>query len=191
MKSEACCPWIGRTGFLLGMVLAAGLGFGGYLVGRSTQSTEPVFQFPALPLDATATDSGDEFAIATGTVSEDAEGLFLLDYATGLLQCHVLYTRGTPQIGAVFQANIKEILPGDAGKGGSKYLMVTGRAEFPGNNQNAGSTVCYVLDTVTGSYAVFGVPFQRTAVNAGQAQMRPLVFITKGEARGLPDRNRR
>jgi hypothetical protein len=113
-----------------------------------------------------------------------------LDYATGLLQCHVMYTRTRPTtFGATFQANVKELMAGDVAKGASKYLMVTGRADFPGAAQRTGSTVVYVLDTVTGAFVAYGVPFDRTAVNSGRPQAGALVPLANGMARGVVDRD--
>lgn len=179
----------GNWGFCTGVATAGVLAIGCFFAGRASQIQDSPW-FPPIKLDATATDSGDEFAIATGMISDEVEGLFVLDYATGLLQCHVMYTRNRPIFGAVFQANVKELMAGDVAKGASKYLMVTGKADFPGSAQRSGGAVVYVLDTVSGAFVAYGVPYDRTAVNSGRAQTGALVPLANGLARGVMDRDR-
>ncbi len=69
---------------------------------------------------------------------------------------------------------------GTGGKGG-EYLMLTGRVNFPrASNRPVASVVVYVMDTATGNYVCYGVPFNDSMVNAGRQQQGGLVFITKG-----------
>ena len=56
--------------------------------------------------------------MATGEVSDDAEGLFVLDHNSGLLQCSVVYPR-SGQFMARFQVNVAEALGSRGQKGGS------------------------------------------------------------------------
>ncbi len=190
MKRLLCSSGLQKISGLLGVVITAAMTVGGYFVGRASQPTATSWSIPGVTLDATATDSGDEFAIATGPISDEVEGLFVLDYATGLLQCHVLYPRAG-QMGALLQANVKDSLPGDVAKGVSKYLMVTGHANFPGGAAGPASTVVYVLDTVSGGFVCYGVPFNRSAMNSGTPLQLPLRVIASGTARAVPDRSRR
>jgi hypothetical protein len=156
----------------------------GFFAGRMVTGTPMVMP---IGIDATASAVGDEFSMATGPVSQDAEGIFVLDHASGLLQCNVLYPR-TGQFGAAFQANVKDALPG--GGKNSKYLMVTGAAQFPGNaSRGAANCVLYVLDQSSGGYVCYGIPFNESAVNARTPQMGAMIMLAVGQARVALDRD--
>lgn len=179
---KMCC------GSTLGGCLIAGFLFGaaglGYLVGQNSGVRSGA---PLLALDATASATGEDYSMATGLVSDEAEGVFVLDHTSGLLQCNVLYPRAG-QFGAAFQCNVKEAL-GGAGKNG-KYLMVTGTAQFPGgSNRPNANCVVYVLDQNTGAYACYAIPFTKSMVNSGAPQMGVLVPIAVGQARTALDRD--
>ncbi|QDS91931.1 hypothetical protein FF011L_06670 [Roseimaritima multifibrata] len=186
-NSTTCCRPLKRAivgG--LGLVLAGVIFVGGLWMGR--QQSAPGFNPAPLMLDATASDTNGSFTIATGAVGKSAEGLFMLDHESGLLQCHVIYPR-IGRMGASFATNVKDVLPG-GGKGGG-YIMVTGLAEFPGgSNQPLGAgAVVYVMDTSSGAYACYGVPFDRVAENAGRPQQNALVVLATGEARQVVERD--
>ena len=57
------------------------------------------------PVYASATHGSSKFAMATGQVGDDTEGIFMLDYLTGDLQCLVIYPR-TGTFRARFVANV-------------------------------------------------------------------------------------
>lgn len=164
------------TGFVAGRVVPNSSG----LTSVSTGSVSP----PVFTIDATASAIGDEFSMATGPVSPEAEGIFVLDHASGLLQCNVLYPR-TGQFGAAFQTNVKEALAGAGGKN-AKYLMVTGAAQF---QRGSGNCAVYVLDQSSGAYACFGIPFNEAAVNARAPQMGVMPVLAVGQARVALDRD--
>lgn len=180
---KTCC--VKPTALTIVLVLSViGAASSGFLIGRFSQKTTNPFP---LTIDATASAIGDEFSMATGQVSQDAEGVFVLDHASGLVQCNVLYPR-TGQFGAAFQANVKDAL-GGGGKN-SKFLMVTGSAQFPGGaSRGSANCVLYVLDQSTGGYACFGIPFNESAVNARTPQMGIMVLLAVGQARVALDRD--
>lgn len=166
-----------------------------YFAGRSSvvASENPVATSAEdwvrnLPLiNAATASSSDKFSIATGPVSQEAEGLFVLDHNSGLLQCRVIYPRlGTFR--AQFTTNVADAL-GAGGKGGS-YVMATGRVDFPrASNRPAAVGVVYVLDTGTGNYACYGIPFDQTQVPANRAQQGVLVLLGQGSANPVIDRD--
>lgn len=190
-----CCPGLKKIALI---VLVASLPVAGYLGGRWTAVDSPGtsadaaravgWQLPAAGIDATASATSEEFSVATGAVGKSAEGFFVLDHESGVLQCSVLYPRAG-RFGATFATNVKDVLPG--GGKGSGYLMVTGLAEFPGgSNQPLGAgAVVYVLDTSTGGFACYGVPFNRVAESGGQPQQNSMVLVGKGQARQTIDRD--
>lgn len=174
-----------------GTVVVAGLA-GAFLAGRMSGSGSPLSAPIATSaaigkIDASATAVGENFSLATGLVSDEAEGVFVLDHASGLLQCSVLYPRAG-QFGATFQCNVKESL-GGAGKN-AKYLMVTGTAQFPGgSNRPNANCVVYVLDQSTGAYVCYGIPFTKALVNQASPQAGVMLPLAVGKAGQGVDRD--
>ena len=162
----------------------------GYLLGSSRNDTPPSeWRIPATA-DATAAVSSDKYSIATGPVGDQAEGFFVLDHNSGLLQCSVLYPQlGQGQFLGLFQVNVIDAL-GAGGKGGT-YLMVTGQADFPraSNRAIGANTLVYVLNTATGNYASYAIPFDRTKVAAGIAQQGAMVLWGTGQANPVSKRD--
>ncbi len=192
--ARACCGGL-RRGLLLGwaVLTVVSLGAAAYFAGQAsvvsrTGSASAEFSVGDLPLvNATAAVSSDKYSIATGPVGDESEGLFVLDHNSGLLQCSVIYPR-MRQVMAQFSINVADAL-GAGGKGGS-YLMVTGFVDFPRSNSTpAATTVAYVLDTATGNYACYGMPFDRTAVSSGRPQQSPMVLIFQGTANPVINRD--
>jgi hypothetical protein len=144
----------------------------------------------ALPfplIQATASVISEKYSMATGDVADDAEGLFVLDHNSGLLQCSVVYPR-SGQFMARFSVNVAEAL-GTGAKGG-QYMMVTGRAQFPrASNRPAAQTLVYVMDSATGNFAAYGIPFDHTAVARNQAQQGLMVLVATGSANPVVDRD--
>lgn len=202
--SAACCDaavWMRRAATL---TLVALIGCSAYLYGRNqtlqttlqrTLADAALASMPTMTIDgqevplvdATGAVVSDKFSIATGPISDDSDGFFMLDHNSGLLQCQVIYPR-IGQVGASFAINAAGAL-GTSGKGGS-YLMLTGRVNFPrASNRPAASVVVYVMDTATGNFVCYGVPFNESAVNSGRTQQGALVLITQGSANPLIDRD--
>ncbi len=141
----------------------------------------------ALPtLDATAAVSSEKFSLATGLVSDRAEGLFVLDHNSGLLQCSVMYPRARQFLG-LFTINVHDVL--GTGKG-SAYMMATGLVDIPTNNNNPVATsVVYVLNTTTGAYACYAIPFNRVFLNSNRPQQGNLILLGTGSADPVIDRD--
>jgi hypothetical protein len=186
-RHAASCP-IHRA--MWGMTFAIVL-FGtltiGYLVWFTQQhSTATQWEFPAT-VDATAAVSSEKYSMATGPVGDESEGLFVLDHNSGLLQCSIIYPRMARFLG-LFTVNVGDAL-GTGGKGGS-YIMVTGQADFPRTNANpVATTVAYVLNTATGKFAAYAIPFDRTMVNAGRPQQGTMILLNSGDANPVIDRD--
>lgn len=155
---------------------------------QNSAVTEAIPGWSGLPLaNATAAVSSEKFSLSTGAVSEQAEGLYVLDHNSGLLQCSVMYPR-MGQFLATFTTNVADGLGSNA-KGGS-YIMVTGTADFPRSSNNpVGMSIIYVLDTATGNYAAYAVPFNAQAMNANRPQQGMLVMIGQGTANPVIDRD--
>lgn len=184
-----CCEFSSLAAACLTAVMMLGIGGAAYFLGRTQASSDNVQLMPGgFPLiNATASVSSEKYSIATGDVADDAEGLFVLDHNSGLLQCSVIYPRVGQFMGR-FSINVGEAI-GTGAKGG-KYMMVTGRAQFPrASNRPAAATVVYVMDSATGNYACYGIPFDHTAVARAQPQQGLLVLIATGSANPVIDRD--
>lgn len=206
-QSGGCCRWLnlgGNSSWMLvasGFITLASIGAVAYFAGVATEARRAAAAFQAvrtpvqtdwnwsdLPVaNATAAVTSEKFSMATGTISESTEALFVLDHNSGLMQCTVIY----PRVGrfmASFTANVADALGANA-KGGS-YMMVTGTADFLRSSNNpVGESVVYVLDTATGNYACYGVPFNRIALNSNQPQQGLMMLISQGTANPVIDRD--
>ena len=141
------------AGTAVGLLIGMGM-FVGWIVGQSSNQGDGLF--PATLLNATATHSSENFAIATGQIDEYAEGLFMLDSLTGELQC-VVMNKSTAKFTSFYRTNVLEALDVQGKK--PKFLLVTGYANFrTGGTIRPANTVVYVVDANTGRYAAYGVP---------------------------------
>ena len=126
-------------------------------------------------LHATASHGGTNVAVATGPVSEDAEGIYILDYLTGNLGCWVFYPR-YQRFGAMFETNINaQFLPTK----NAEYLLVTGISSSTtttGNGRPAGCLV-YVTDVKSGMFAAYSLPWNRSMESAGEPQKGQMVCV--------------
>jgi hypothetical protein len=190
-NSGGCCRFAkslisGYTVGLLALSTVIATAAAGYYAGRTSRTETTPSEFLP-PIEATAAVSSEKFSMATGVISDRAEGLFVLDHNSGLLQCSVIYPRMNRFLG-LFTTNVGEALA-TGGKGG-RYMMVTGLADFPSSTSRpAASSVIYVLDTATGNYACYGIPFDRSMMNAGRPQQGGLVLISTGTANPIIDRD--
>jgi hypothetical protein len=189
-ESKKCCGWATWALAAMAITTLISLSTAAYFAGRAAQATSLRTSaidglFPNI--DAAAAVTSEKFSIATGPVSEEAEGLFMLDHNSGLLQCAVIY----PRVGrfmANFAINVSEALP-SGGKGG-QYMIATGLANFQSSSSRpAGSSVVYVLEVTSGNYACYGIPFSNAMMNSKQPQQSPLVLISTGTANPLIDRD--
>ena len=182
-----CCD-LQRAGIaFLAVVTLISVGIASYFAGRNQSPLNQ--ELSELPLlNAAAAVSGEKYSIATGIVSEEADGFFVLDHNSGLLQCNVIYPRTGGKFMARFSTNVNEAV-GTGAKGG-KYMMLTGRAQFPrASNNPAAATVVYVMDTATGNYACFGIPYDRVVANANRPQQGAMRLLTTGTANPVIDRD--
>lgn len=174
-------------------VLVAGLGLGltlgvGMLIGSLTTRVAgraAGLTFPETALHASATDSGETFAMATGLIADGVEGVFFLDFLTGDLQCWVMNNR-TGQMGGHFKHNISRDLGIIQGKT-PRFLMVTGVAPMTRGSSGIRPADCivYVADAKSGNFAAYALPFNRNAFNANAPQIAPMKLIGKGSARNI------
>ena len=146
----------------------------GFWLGQGRVESDPWRTFSETVVHASTASTGNHFALATGLIEEDAEGVFVLDYESGVLKCAVLNHR-TGKFAAMFETNVTKEL-GTAKN--AKYQMVTGRVNF--NRMSAagpGMSVVYVLNAANGEMAAYGIPWQREASATGRPQVGTLKAI--------------
>jgi hypothetical protein len=182
-----CCSLQRLAITSMAVVTLISVGIGSYFAGRSQSPlNQEMSQLPLL--DAAAAVSDEKYSIATGIVSEEADGFFVLDHNSGLLQCNVIYPRIGGKFMARFSTNVNEAV--GTGAKGSKYMMLTGRAQFPrASNRPAAATVVYVMDTASGKYSCFGIPYDRVVANANRPQQGAMILLTTGTANPVIDRD--
>jgi hypothetical protein len=171
--------------------VAIGLAIGGALsagiwLGSARNDSAAIPQLSELKLHAMASHGAETFAIATGPIDGDVEGLFTLDYLTGELQCFVINPR-FGGLGGWFKTNVAASLTPEKGKKPS-YLISTGvlnaKAGTYGNYRPAGC-ICYVVDANTGECAAYSFPWSQNAGNVGVTQATDMKLIYKWKARQL------
>ncbi|PHS01532.1 MAG: hypothetical protein COA78_22600 [Blastopirellula sp.] len=168
-------------GLLFGLLIGT-VALGGVFVGWSLNQSQSTLE---LPIQATASSTSDSMAIATGPISDGIEGLYTLDFLTGNLQCKVLNSR-SGNFAATFGRNVLADLALDGTKK-PNFLMVTGLANFAssGSNTRPANSVVYVVDTNSGKFACYGIPWQRAIEARGQTQGGTFALIDVGTARNV------
>ena len=167
---------VGATCLITLVIFAAG-----YWLGATT-GDRIVWNVPSIPIYASATDSSEDLVIATGNVTDDIEGLFALDGLSGDLQCTV-FNPNAQAFNAAFRRNVLADLNLDAAKS-PQFLMVTG--EVLGTRrttQQIGSSLVYVVETGSGKFAVYAVPWRRELFVSGRAQHGELILLQAGSMR--------
>lgn len=178
-----------QSWFLLGAGLTLGLLIGGattigVLIGQH-DLTANLPGLEELKLKAMASHGSDTFAIATGPVDEEVEGLFTLDFVTGDLQCYVVNSRSALP-GGWFKTNIAKDLPPERGKK-PNYLMVTGAyaPRATAGNARPAASLIYVVDANTGEVACYTFPWAKALAAGGAPQAREMSLVAKWKTRTL------
>ena len=169
------------TGLLAGALLGLAVAAGVILVVLVRPET--TLFLPQQMAYATASDSSQTMVAATGQIDENAEGLFTLDFLTGELYCTVLSHR-LGKFNARFRANVIRDLGLDKDKT-PRYLMVTGRVDFPrgAGTARAAQSVVYVIDGNSGKFAAYGIPWRKELASQGRPQAGALLLLDGGDAR--------
>src|SRR5262245_20727960 len=180
----------GAVGLMLGLTIGGAVTLGVLLgqrsfLGRHSASVSAIPGLQDLQLKAMASHGSDTFAIATGAVDDDVEGLYTLDFLTGDLQCFVINPRNG-QFGGWFKANVANVLSVEKGKKPS-YLITTGNINVAGGygGQRPAASLCYVVDANTGEVAAFSFPWAKAATSAGVPQATEMRLVGKWKARNL------
>ena len=190
--------WLKRNPFFtLGLGLAMGLLVGvgmlaGALVAVGVQSAQPQaqWQMPQIPLHA-ASHGSEGFAMATGNINEDVDGLYTLDYLTGDLHCWVFNPR-TMDFRGLFSTNVQGDLGFEKGKK-PNYAMVTGLVSWVGGTAGPArpaNALVYVADCNSGNFAAYGLFINKSASTVGIAQKDALRKVAFGKGRQIAERDK-
>lgn len=186
-RSRQLKRWSMRVvGVVIGLAVGGALMLG-VLVGQRQQGSANLLGLEELKLKAAASHGADTFAIATGQVDDEIEGLYTLDFVTGDLQCFVLNSR-TGGMAGRFMINVNDPKIFGAKRGKKpNFLLATGT--FSGGASTGGArpaaSVCYVVDANTGDVAAFGFPWARAVTTSGGVQSTPMVLLGKWQARSV------
>lgn len=165
-------------GLLIGGAMTAGV-----LMGRRTAPLADGGSLGDLRLKAMAAHGNDSFAIATGVIDDEVEGLYTLDFLTGDLQCFVINPR-TGNYGGWFRTNVSKDLSPEGSKKPS-FLLVTGTIQVQGatGNQRPAGSLCYVVDANTGNAAAYSFPWGKSISAQGVPQSTPMITVAKWKTR--------
>lgn len=175
------------SGLGIGLLMGVAMLVGAVVATRQTSRSD--FPWNEVKLNATATHGGESFAMATGMVGDGMEGVFFLDFLTGDLQGYVLNSR-TGKITAAYKRNIANDLKVEQGKKPA-FLLATGGASFrvggaAFGGKVPGQCVVYVIDTHSGIWGSYGVPFSEQAAKTVSAQADTFIPMAGGRARDIP-----
>ncbi len=136
-------------------------------------------------LNADGATRGKAMSLATGRVSAEVEGLFVLDHLTGSLSCIILSPR-TGEASGLYSTNVTNDLGAVKAGGQQDYLMATGYIDVMGGRQGQNrpaECVVYVADGNTGQVAAYSMLYNRTALENGQEQGGALNLLWQGGSR--------
>ena len=173
--------FIGGLGFFLGRATLPAIELDSSLTSSLHEARISNDRIPPELLRATATHGGNNIAVCTAWIDDDSEGFFALDYNTGDLKCWVYYPR-QGGFGGLFMTNVQPIL------GMSKnpeYLLVSGGAvpSSVGGNVRPASSLVYVVDTKSGFFAAYTIPWNRTMESSSAMQGGQIIFVGGGIVR--------
>ncbi len=174
---------------IAGVIVAMGCGF---FLGRSSKSSsaqqdelqsqyEEMKRNLPLRLAADSASGGKTISMATGSVTPDADGLFILDHMTGKLQCWLMNSR-TGKVGGIYVADLNIAMGLD--KGDPDFVMTTGGFFLrDGGNPKVANTICYVGEGKSGKVAGFSLVYDKAGIQQGVVQQGELNMVCAGPIR--------
>ena len=135
----ATVAWLAVAGLVtIGLVAGVGAFAGTQLANGQDENLSPI------ELHAATASHNDSVSMATGLITREVEGLWVLDHESGQLQCWVLSPRSGAFAGS-YTTNVANDL--DFSKGKPEFLMTTGNFLYTGGkiaNQSPARSVCYI-----------------------------------------------
>ena len=169
------------------MAIFLGIFFGSIctlLIVESFRSESVKIGMP-LGVHAATSAGNDSFSVATGQIDENVEGLFLLDGLTGDLTCNVI-SIFNGKFFARMHRNVLNDLDLDDDKN-TRLLLVTGMWSFRSQSgqMRPSDSLIYVVDSSSGNYAVYAVPWNKLVSNKGRQgwHIDEIILLDKGSSR--------
>jgi hypothetical protein len=133
---------------------------------------------PHAPLHASATHGQDSFAIATGEVDLNLEGIYFLDMITGELTGYVI-NPNSGKFTTLYKHNVLKDM-GELNK--PRFLMVTGQAHLRQGPSavRAGTAVIYVAEMNSGKFVAYAVPWIPGRAATNQPTAAPFRLLDAG-----------
>jgi hypothetical protein len=138
--------------------------------------------WPQVPVHATATHGQDNFAICTGVLDLNVEGVFVLDSVTGQLKGAAMNIQ-TRTFNTYFEYDVTQDLPTTSKN--PQYRIVTGITnirQVVAAGQLA-STVIYVAEATSGQLMAYGVPWVTGRSSSPVLLREPLVPLARWQFR--------
>lgn len=172
----ATVAWLAVAGLVtIGLVAGVGAFAGTQLANGQDENLSPI------ELHAATASHNDSVSMATGLITREVEGLWVLDHESGQLQCWVLSPRSGAFAGS-YTTNVANDL--DFSKGKPEFLMTTGNFLYTGGkiaNQSPARSVCYIANTTSGVVAGYSLGINEQMISRGQAQGGKLSKICTGK----------
>ena len=171
------------AGVTIGLAVGGALALGTAMGRRADTAAAPALG--DLRLRAMAAQGNENFAVATGVIDDEVEGLYTLDFLTGDLQCFVVNPRNGA-LGGWFKTNVAKDLPPEGSKKPG-YLLVTGTIQTQGasGNQRPAGSLCYVVDANSGNAAAYSFLWGKAMVAQGVTQSAPMITVGKWKTRAV------
>jgi hypothetical protein len=172
---------VGVAGMMLGLLIGAGA-FGVAMYASS--SATPQVDLDDLMLSATASHGEHSLTLATGSIDEEVEGVFVLDHVTGDLQCWVPSVVRPGTFSGQFKTNVLSDL-GVEGDKAPQLVMVTSSYNVRGaaSTTRPAKSIVWVGDANTGNVAGYSIAWNRSRASSGGTQSNALVRVLAGKGR--------
>ncbi len=143
--------------------------------------------WPQVPVHAVATHGQDNFAIATGTLDFNVEGIFVLDAVTGELKGAAMNVQAR-RFNTWYAHNVTADFP--AGTKNPQYRIVTGVTNIRQvvAAGQLGQTVIYVAEANSGQVVAYGVPWVTGRYTSGRPLREGLIVLDRWQFRTTPVR---
>ena len=161
------------------MLMASAFTVAGIWIGKNWSASNPL----AIHADTAA--RGENISLTTGLVTNEVEGLFVMDHQTGILQCWVV-NANTGAIGALYKFDVAAELQLEKA-GDADFVVTTGKIDFIGNarvgNVTPARCICYVGDGNTGRVIGLGLYINKAGLAQRGEQVGEMAVICRGFTR--------
>ncbi len=181
---------ISPIAFLICLVVVCGACISGFVAARlmsansehASQQQRLQSEMKAMVVKADSASAGKAVSMATGAITNEVEGVFILDHLTGRLQCWLLNPR-TGDIGGIYAADVLSVMGLD--KGDPDFVMTTGRffLNRRGGALRPADSIVYVGEGKSGKVVGFSLAYDKAGIQRGVVQQGELAVVCQGSIR--------